>query len=79
MNLLSSHTKTAYTVSTKADTSLIICFTFFDSNNIDVAIENIENMLISGNETVKPQYFGLTYLFRKVIEQQLEPAVEKSK
>ncbi|XP_077605322.1 leucine-rich PPR motif-containing protein, mitochondrial [Crocuta crocuta] len=47
------------------------------NNNIDVAIENIENMLISGNETVKPQYFGLTYLFRKVIEQQLEPAVEK--
>ncbi|XP_045301842.1 leucine-rich PPR motif-containing protein, mitochondrial [Leopardus geoffroyi] len=47
------------------------------NNNIDVAIENIENMLTSGNETVKPQYFGLTYLFRKVIEEQLEPAVEK--
>ena len=26
-----------------------------------------------------PQYFGLAYLFRKVIEEQLEPALEKSK
>lgn len=28
---------------------------------------------------MEPQYFGLAYLFRKVIEEQLEPAVEKSK
>lgn len=49
------------------------------NNNIDVAIENIENMLTSGNQTMEPQYFGLAYLFRKVIEEQLEPAVEKSK
>lgn len=47
------------------------------NNNIDVAIENIENMLTSENRTVEPQYFGLAYLFRKVIEEQLEPAVEK--
>ncbi|ELK14743.1 leucine-rich PPR motif-containing protein, mitochondrial isoform X1 [Pteropus alecto] len=47
------------------------------NNNIDVAIENIENMLTSGNQTVEPQYFGLAYLFRKVIEEQLEPALEK--
>ncbi|XP_073753879.1 leucine-rich PPR motif-containing protein, mitochondrial isoform X2 [Callorhinus ursinus] len=47
------------------------------NNNIDVAIENIENMLTSENQTVEPQYFGLAYLFRKVIEEQLEPAVEK--
>nr|XP_019604192.1 PREDICTED: leucine-rich PPR motif-containing protein, mitochondrial [Rhinolophus sinicus] len=47
------------------------------NNNIDVAIENIENMLTSGNQTMEPQYFGLAYLFRKVIEEQLEPAVEK--
>lgn len=26
---------------------------------------------------MEPQYFGLAYLFRKVIEEQLEPAVEK--
>ena len=36
-------------------------------------------MLTSGNQTMEPQYFGLAYLFRKVIEEQLEPALEKSK
>ena len=36
-------------------------------------------MLTSENQTVDPQYFGLAYLFRKVIEEQLEPALEKSK
>lgn len=57
----------------------MIYSTFFYSNNIDVAIENIENMLTSENQTVEPQYFGLAYLFRKVIEERLEPALEKSK
>ncbi|ELW47293.1 Leucine-rich PPR motif-containing protein, mitochondrial [Tupaia chinensis] len=47
------------------------------NNDIDVAIENIENMLTSGTQTMEARYFGLTYLFRKVIEEQLEPAVEK--
>ncbi|KAM9721033.1 leucine-rich PPR motif-containing protein, mitochondrial [Dama dama] len=47
------------------------------NNNIDIAIESIENMLTSENQTVDPQYFGLAYLFRKVIEGQLEPALEK--
>ncbi|XP_027995808.2 leucine-rich PPR motif-containing protein, mitochondrial [Eptesicus fuscus] len=47
------------------------------NNNIDVAIENIESMLTSGNQTTETQYFGLAYLFRKVIEEQLEPALEK--
>ncbi|XP_065785432.1 leucine-rich PPR motif-containing protein, mitochondrial [Muntiacus reevesi] len=47
------------------------------NNNIDVAIESIENMLTSENQTVDPQYFGLAYLFRKIIEGQLEPALEK--
>lgn len=36
-------------------------------------------MLTSENQTVDPQYFGLAYLFRKVIEGQLEPALKKSK
>lgn len=36
-------------------------------------------MLISGSQAVEAQYFGLTYLFRKVIEEQLEPALEKCK
>ncbi|KAM6179765.1 leucine-rich PPR motif-containing protein, mitochondrial [Erethizon dorsatum] len=47
------------------------------NNNIDVAIENIENMLTSGNQTIEPQYFGLSYLFRKTVEEQMETAVEK--
>ncbi|XP_021109468.1 leucine-rich PPR motif-containing protein, mitochondrial isoform X2 [Heterocephalus glaber] len=47
------------------------------NNNIDVAIENIENMLTSGNQTIESRYFGLSYLFRKAIEEQIEPAVEK--
>ncbi|KAM9187350.1 leucine-rich PPR motif-containing protein, mitochondrial [Dugong dugon] len=47
------------------------------NNNIDVAIENIESMLTSGNPAMEPQYFGLAYLFRKVIEERLEPALEK--
>ncbi|KAK2509620.1 hypothetical protein MC885_011331 [Smutsia gigantea] len=47
------------------------------NNNIDVAIESIENMLTSENQTVDLQHFGLTYLFRKIMEEQLEPAVEK--
>jgi leucine-rich PPR motif-containing protein len=47
------------------------------NDKIDVAIENIENMLTSENQTIEPQYFGLAYLFRKVIEEQMEPAVEK--
>lgn len=50
---------------------------FFYSNNIDVAIESIEHMLTSENPTIEPQYFGLSYLFRKVIEEQMEPALEK--
>lgn len=36
-------------------------------------------MLTSENRTVDLQHFGLTYLFRKIMEEQLEPAVEKSK
>ncbi|XP_066123121.1 leucine-rich PPR motif-containing protein, mitochondrial [Saccopteryx bilineata] len=47
------------------------------NNNIDVAIENIENMLTSGDQTMEAQYFGLAYLFRKVIEEQLKTALEK--
>uniref|UniRef100_U3FDU7 Leucine-rich PPR motif-containing protein, mitochondrial n=1 Tax=Callithrix jacchus TaxID=9483 RepID=U3FDU7_CALJA len=47
------------------------------NNNIDVAIENIENMLTSENQVLEPQYFGFAYLFRKVLEEQLQPAVEK--
>ncbi|XP_013372996.1 PREDICTED: leucine-rich PPR motif-containing protein, mitochondrial [Chinchilla lanigera] len=47
------------------------------NNNIDVAVENIENMLTSGNPVVAPQYFGLSYLFRKAIEGHMETAVEK--
>ncbi|XP_036922393.1 leucine-rich PPR motif-containing protein, mitochondrial isoform X1 [Sturnira hondurensis] len=47
------------------------------NNNIDVAIENIENMLTSGSQPVEAQYFGLAYLFRKVIEERLDPALEK--
>ncbi|XP_008590331.1 PREDICTED: leucine-rich PPR motif-containing protein, mitochondrial-like, partial [Galeopterus variegatus] len=47
------------------------------NNNTDVAIENIENMLTSGNHTMESQYFGLAYLFRKIIEEHLEPAIEK--
>ncbi|XP_012659501.2 leucine-rich PPR motif-containing protein, mitochondrial [Otolemur garnettii] len=47
------------------------------NNNIDVAIENIENLLTSGSPPVEPQYFGLAYLFKKVLEEQLETAVEK--
>ncbi|CAO2604413.1 Leucine-rich PPR motif-containing protein, mitochondrial [Lemmus lemmus] len=47
------------------------------NNSIDVAIENIEHMLTSENPTIEPQYFGLSYLFRKVIEEQMEPALEK--
>lgn len=47
------------------------------NNEIDAAIENIEHMLASENQTVEHQYFGLSYLFRKVIEEQMEPALEK--
>ncbi|XP_059104392.1 leucine-rich PPR motif-containing protein, mitochondrial [Peromyscus eremicus] len=47
------------------------------NNNIGVAIENIEHMLTSESQTVGPQYFGLSYLFRKVIEEQMEPALEQ--
>ncbi|CAH6778052.1 leucine-rich PPR motif-containing protein, mitochondrial [Phodopus roborovskii] len=47
------------------------------NNNIDVAIENIEHMLTSENQTIEPQYFGLSYLFRKVIEEQMQTALEK--
>ncbi|XP_055475023.1 leucine-rich PPR motif-containing protein, mitochondrial [Psammomys obesus] len=47
------------------------------NNNIDAAIEYIEHMLTSENQTIEHQYFGLSYLFRKVIEEQMEPALEK--
>ncbi|XP_048208975.1 leucine-rich PPR motif-containing protein, mitochondrial isoform X2 [Perognathus longimembris pacificus] len=47
------------------------------NNKTDVAIENIENMLTSENQLIPTQYFGLSYLFRKVIEEQLDPAMEK--
>ncbi|KAL6032064.1 hypothetical protein STEG23_017136, partial [Scotinomys teguina] len=47
------------------------------NNDIDVAIENLEHMLTSESRTVEPQYFGLSYLFRKVIEEQMEPALEQ--
>ncbi|XP_062065344.1 leucine-rich PPR motif-containing protein, mitochondrial [Lepus europaeus] len=47
------------------------------NNNVDVVVENIENMLTSETPTVEPQFFGLAYLFRKVIEERLDPAAEK--
>lgn len=47
------------------------------NNNIGVAIENIEHLLSSESQTLEPQYFGLSYLFRKVIEEQMEPALEQ--
>lgn len=47
------------------------------NNKLDAAIENIEHLLASENQAIEPQYFGLSYLFRKVIEEQMEPALEK--
>ncbi|EGW03195.1 leucine-rich PPR motif-containing protein, mitochondrial [Cricetulus griseus] len=47
------------------------------NNNIDVAIENIEQKLMSENQTIDPKYFDLSYLFRKVIEEQMETALER--
>lgn len=36
-------------------------------------------MLTSGDSAMDPQYFGLSYLYRKVMEEQLEPALERCK
>ncbi|XP_006882438.1 PREDICTED: leucine-rich PPR motif-containing protein, mitochondrial [Elephantulus edwardii] len=47
------------------------------NNNVDVAVESIESMLTSENPALDHQHFGLAYLYRKVIEEQLETAVEK--
>ncbi|KAL1782759.1 leucine-rich PPR motif-containing protein, mitochondrial [Sigmodon hispidus] len=47
------------------------------NNNIDVAIKNIEHMLTSENQSLEPRFFGFSYLFRKVIEEQMEPALEQ--
>ncbi|XP_075392273.1 leucine-rich PPR motif-containing protein, mitochondrial [Tenrec ecaudatus] len=47
------------------------------NNHTDVAVESLEGMLTSGSRTVEPQFFGLSYLFRKVIEERLESALEK--
>ncbi|KAM5292635.1 leucine-rich PPR motif-containing protein, mitochondrial [Ctenodactylus gundi] len=47
------------------------------NNNVDAAVDNLENMLTSGDQNVEAQYFGLSYLFRKVMEDRMEPAVEK--
>ncbi|XP_052042455.1 leucine-rich PPR motif-containing protein, mitochondrial [Apodemus sylvaticus] len=47
------------------------------NNKTDAAIENIEHMLASENQPVEHQYFGLSYLFRKVIEEQMETALDK--
>jgi leucine-rich PPR motif-containing protein len=75
---VSSHTKAgSILIQKQIFLSNLLCFLY--SDKIDVAIENIENMLTSENQTIEPQYFGLAYLFRKVIEEQMEPAVEKCK
>ncbi|XP_055986558.1 leucine-rich PPR motif-containing protein, mitochondrial [Sorex fumeus] len=47
------------------------------NNEVDAAVESIEGMLTSGDPAMEPQFFGLSYLFRKLIEEQLEPALER--
>ncbi|XP_054976642.1 leucine-rich PPR motif-containing protein, mitochondrial isoform X2 [Sorex araneus] len=47
------------------------------NNDVQAAVESIETMLTSGDPAVEPQFFGLSYLFRKLIEERLEPALEQ--
>lgn len=42
-------------------------------------MEDIESLLTSGDSAMDPQYFGLSYLYRKVMEERLEPALERCK
>ncbi|XP_049640669.1 LOW QUALITY PROTEIN: leucine-rich PPR motif-containing protein, mitochondrial [Suncus etruscus] len=47
------------------------------NNAVDAAVEDIESLLTSGDSALDPQYFGLSYLYRKVMEERLEPALER--
>ncbi|XP_038607102.1 leucine-rich PPR motif-containing protein, mitochondrial [Tachyglossus aculeatus] len=47
------------------------------NNNLDSAVESIENLFHSGTMKSDSMSSSLAYLFRKVLEDQLEPAVEK--
>nr|XP_005296166.1 leucine-rich PPR motif-containing protein, mitochondrial [Chrysemys picta bellii] len=47
------------------------------NNNLDMAVEYIEPLLISGTQNPDAPMTNISYVFRKVIEERLEPALEK--
>ncbi|XP_072491840.1 leucine-rich PPR motif-containing protein, mitochondrial isoform X2 [Notamacropus eugenii] len=47
------------------------------NNNLDAAVEYLESLFTSGPLGTDKQQSSIAYLFRKVIEEQLEPATEK--
>ncbi|XP_068927709.1 leucine-rich PPR motif-containing protein, mitochondrial isoform X2 [Petaurus breviceps papuanus] len=47
------------------------------NNNTDAAVEYLESLFTSGPLGTEKQQSSIAYLFRKVIEEQLEPATEK--
>ncbi|TFK01649.1 putative sodium-coupled neutral amino acid transporter 7 [Platysternon megacephalum] len=48
-----------------------------NNNNLDMAVEYIEPLFISGMQNPDSPVINLSYVFRKVIEERLEPALEK--
>ncbi|XP_043839410.1 leucine-rich PPR motif-containing protein, mitochondrial [Dromiciops gliroides] len=47
------------------------------NNNLDAAVEYLETLFVSGPLGTDKQQLSIAYVFRKVIEEQLEPAIEK--
>uniref|UniRef100_A0A8C3SLJ4 Leucine-rich PPR motif-containing protein, mitochondrial n=1 Tax=Chelydra serpentina TaxID=8475 RepID=A0A8C3SLJ4_CHESE len=47
------------------------------NNNLDMAVEYIEPLFISGMQNPDSPIPSMSYVFRKVIEERLEPALEK--
>ncbi|XP_067421171.1 leucine-rich PPR motif-containing protein, mitochondrial [Emydura macquarii macquarii] len=47
------------------------------NNNLDAAVEYIESLFISGMQNPDTSITRMAYVFRKVIEERLEPALEK--
>ncbi|EMP42592.1 Leucine-rich PPR motif-containing protein [Chelonia mydas] len=47
------------------------------NNNLDMAVEYIEPLFISGMQNPDSPITSMSYVFRKVIEERLEPALEK--
>lgn len=55
------------------------CFFFSSSNNLDGAVEYLEPLFTSGKLRHESSGSSISFVFRKLIEEKVEPALERCK